>query len=52
MREMREIDIERMKRYGLNPKDFEPSAEQPTIEDVVEALNILTTIILGEYEND
>ena len=45
---MRDIDIERMKKYGLNPEDFQPSEEQTTIEDLVEALYILTSIVLGD----
>lgn len=37
----------RIEELGLNVSDFEPSEEQTTINDIVEALDILTTIVLG-----
>lgn len=37
----------RIEALGLSEADFEPNAEQTTIEDLVEALDILTTIVLG-----
>lgn len=43
--------MERIKKLGLNPADFKPSEEQTTIADVVEALDILTSIVLGEYND-
>lgn len=48
---MRAIDIERMKAHGLNPTDFEPSSESTTIDDLVEALDILTSIVLGDDQD-
>lgn len=44
--------LERIKKLGLNPADFKPSEEQTTIADVVEALDILTSIVLGDEYND
>ena len=44
--------IERIKKLGLKPEDFSPSEEQTTIADVVEALDILTSIVLGDERND
>ena len=42
---------ERIEKLGLNPADFEPSKEETTIEDLVEALDILTSIVLGDDDN-
>lgn len=35
---MRDIDIERIRKHGLNPEDFQPHKEQTTIEELEEAL--------------
>lgn len=40
--------IERIRKLGMNPDDFAPAEEQTTIADVVEALDILTSIVLGD----
>lgn len=40
--------IERIRKLGLDPDDFAPAEEQTTIADVVEALDILTSIVLEE----
>ena len=46
---------ERKKRIiaelGLDERDFKPDEEKATIEDVVEALSILTEIVLGGENN-
>lgn len=47
---MTDAQIARIKALGLNVADFEPSEEQTTINDLVEALDILTTIVLGGEE--
>lgn len=39
-----------MQMLGLTEADFRPNEEQTTIADVVEALDILTTIVLGGAE--
>lgn len=41
---------ERIKKLGLKVEDFEPDEEKTTIEDLVEALDILTSIVLGGDE--
>ena len=41
---------ERIMELGLNVEEFAPSEEQTTISDLVEALDILTTIVLGGEE--
>lgn len=38
---------EKIKRLGLKIEDFEPKEEQTTIEDLMDALNLLTDIVLG-----
>lgn len=40
----------RIKALGLNVKDFYPNEEETTIGDLVEALDILTNIVLGGDE--
>lgn len=35
---MRDIDLERITAHGLDPKDFEPRAEQTTIPELEAAL--------------
>lgn len=37
----------RIEALGLSESEFEPNPEQTTITDLVEALDILTTIVLG-----
>lgn len=44
---MTESQKKMMEKLGLNESDFQPSDEQTTIADVVEALDILTNIVLG-----
>lgn len=44
---MTDAQKERIEALGLNVEEFEPSEEQTTINDLVEALDILTTIVLG-----
>ena len=39
-----------LKKLNLTDKDFEPKKEETTIEDVVEALNVLAEIVLAESE--
>lgn len=45
---MKKKTKERIEKLGLNLADFEPSEEQTTVADLVEALDILTSIVLGE----
>lgn len=40
----------RIESVGLEVKDFAKNEEQTTIEDLVEALDILTNIVLGGDE--
>lgn len=47
---MTEAQKERIKKLGLDVKDFAPDEEKTTIEDLVEALDILTSIVLGGDE--
>ncbi|MBQ0074503.1 MAG: hypothetical protein KBT34_09940 [Prevotella sp.] len=47
---MTDAQRERIKKLGLKESDFEKDAEQTTIEDLVEALDILTSIVLGGDE--
>lgn len=47
---MNERQKEKIKRLGLDEKDFKPKEAEATIEDLVEALDILTTIVLGGDE--
>ena len=51
-KELTPAQLERIKTLGLNPTDFEPSEEQTTIADVVEALDILTAIVLEGQADD
>lgn len=51
-KELTHAQLERIRKLGLNPADFKPSEEQTTIADVVEALDILTSIVLGDERND
>lgn len=37
----------RIEELGLTVEEFEPIEEQTTINDLVEALDILTNIVLG-----
>lgn len=41
---------ERIKKLGLNVEDFFADEEKTTIEDLVEALDILASIVLGGEE--
>lgn len=41
---------ERIEKLGLKVEDFEPAEEQTTVADLVEALDILTSIVLGGEE--
>lgn len=45
---MTEAQKRRIEALGLNVTDFEPNEEQATVADLVEALDILTSIVLGE----
>lgn len=47
---MTEAQKKRIEKLGLNVADFEPDEEKTTIEDLVEALDILTSIVLGGDE--
>ena len=47
---MTHIELEMINKLGLEPKDFEPNEEETTISDLVEALDILTNIVLGGDE--
>lgn len=47
---MNEKTLRRIEKLGLSEKDFEPKEAETTIEDLVEALDILTTIVLGGDE--
>lgn len=40
----------RIEELGLNVRDFEPKTEAPTTEELMEAINILTDIVLGGEE--
>lgn len=42
----------RIEELGLNVRDFEPKTETPSTEDLLEAINILTDIVLGGEEDD
>lgn len=46
---MREIDIERIHKYGLNPADFEPQKKpdenEPTQTDRIEAQVMYTALM-------
>lgn len=44
---MTDTELEMIKKLGLDTKDFEPNEEETTIPDLVEALDILTKIVLG-----
>lgn len=39
-----------LKKLNLTEDDFKPKKEETTIEDVVEALNVLAEIVLAESE--
>lgn len=41
-----------LEKIGATQEDFEPKKETPTTEDLLEAINILTDIVLGGEEND
>lgn len=43
--------VERIRRLGLNPNDFAPAEDQPTIADIVEALDILISIFLEDDDD-
>lgn len=45
---MTERQKELIAELGLKESDFEPSKEETTIADLVEALDILTSIVLGD----
>lgn len=47
---MNEKELEMIEKLGLDIKDFEPKEEITTISDLVEALDILTNIVLGGDE--
>lgn len=47
---MTKMQEEMMKAAGLSSEDFQPKEDQTTIQDVVDALNILTEIVLGGSE--
>lgn len=47
---MTEAQKKRIEKLGLKVEDFEPDEEKTTIEDLVEALDILTSIVLGGDE--
>lgn len=51
-KELTPAQLERIRKLGLKPEDFSPSEEQTTIADVVEALDILTSIVLEGQAND
>lgn len=44
---MTDFEKELIKESGMDVADFEPSTEDVTVKDLVEALDILTTIVLG-----
>lgn len=43
---MKTVNKDLMALLGLTDEDFEPKKERPTIDDVVEALNVLADIVL------
>lgn len=47
---MSEIEKRMMEKLGLTEADFKPSEEDVTVSDLVEALEILTEIVLGGDE--
>lgn len=47
---MTDLQKKMANKLGLTPDDFQPKEEQTTIQDVVDALNVLTEIVLGGPE--
>lgn len=47
---MTDKELAMINKLGLEQKDFEPNSEETTISDLVEALDILTNIVLGGDE--
>lgn len=47
---MTDLQKRMAEKLGLSPDDFSPKEDQTTIQDVVDALNVLTDIVLGGSE--
>lgn len=47
---MTDLQKSMVEKLGLSSEDFQPKEDQTTIQDVVDALNVLTEIVLGGSE--
>lgn len=49
---LNERQLEIIAKRGLNQSDFEPKTEEVTISDLVDAISILSEIVLGGADDE